>query len=77
MTTVKRGDAIEPTRVYDSNEAAILLNVSRSTVQRWMKARRIMTTLGTRNYRATGESLLAFVNGNRELHYRAQERWAA
>jgi len=67
---------IIPTAVYTTEEAAPLLKVSRATLQRWLKARRIVPAPGVGRYLILGENLLEFVRGNAEYLQAHQSRSA-
>jgi excisionase family DNA binding protein len=67
---------IIPTAVYTTEEATPLLKVSRSTVQRWIKARRIVAAPGIGKHLILGENLIEFIRGNAEYLQAHQSRSA-
>lgn len=68
---------IDPNSLYEVPELAEYFSTSPSTVQRWIKARRMIPVPGSKKYLVLGENVLTFARGNGELIQKFVNRRAA
>lgn len=70
---------IDPNKIYNTKEAQDYLNISRSTIKRWLKSGIIEANKVGGRYKIVGRELLRLVSPNvetkaRHLYYRLKDK---